>query len=91
MELTLLKLQVEVVFPEFFQDLRDVVAMFGQVLGINKDVVDVHYNAIFHSSPTQIRTRLYALRRSRFEKMQAARISSRTAGTRGSEYGSLTV
>ncbi len=38
MELTLLEIQVEVVFPEFFQDLRDVVAMFGQVPGVNQDV-----------------------------------------------------
>ncbi len=35
MELTLLERQVEVVFPELFQDLRDVVAMFGQVPGVN--------------------------------------------------------
>ncbi len=35
--------QVEVVFTELFQDLRDVLAMFGQVPGVNQDVINVHY------------------------------------------------
>ncbi len=43
-ELILLEVQVEVVLPKLFQDLRDMVAMFGQVPGVNQDVVDVHYD-----------------------------------------------
>ncbi len=45
-ELALLELQVEVVFPELSQNLRNVVVMFGQVLGVNQDVVDVHYDKL---------------------------------------------
>ncbi len=50
-ELTLLELQVEVVSPELFQDLRDVVAMFGQVPGVNQDVVDVNYDKSVEELP----------------------------------------
>ncbi len=53
-ELTLLELQVEMVFPELFQDLRDVVAMFGQVPGVNQDVVDVHYDKSVEKLPEHL-------------------------------------
>ncbi len=32
------------VFPELFHDLRDVVAMFSQLPGVNQDVIAVHYD-----------------------------------------------
>ncbi len=53
-ELTLLELQVEVMFPKLFQDLRDVVAMFGQVLGVNKDVIDMHYDKSVKKLPDHL-------------------------------------
>ncbi len=48
------ELQVEVVFPELFQDLRDVVAMFGQVPGVNQDVIDVHYYKLVEKLPENL-------------------------------------
>ncbi len=53
-ELTLLKLQVEMVFPEMLQDLLDVVAMFGQVLGVNQDVIDVNYDGAMKELPEHL-------------------------------------
>ncbi len=47
--------------------------------------------AVFHSSPSLIRMRLYALRRSSLVKIVAPRRCSRAAGTRGSGYRNLTV
>ncbi len=42
------------VFPELFQDLRDVVAMFGQVPGLNQDVIDVHYDKSVEKLPEHL-------------------------------------
>ncbi len=53
-ELTLLKLQVEMVFPEMLQDLLDVVVMFGQVLGVNQDVIDVKYDGAMKELPEHL-------------------------------------
>ena len=40
-ELALLQLDIEVVFSQLLQDLHQVLAMFGQVPGVDQDVVDV--------------------------------------------------
>ncbi len=41
-EFTLLELQVEVVFPELPEDLRHVMVIFGQVPGVDQNIVNVH-------------------------------------------------
>ncbi len=41
MELALLQLEIEMVMVEFLEDLLDVEAMFGQVPGVDEDIVDV--------------------------------------------------
>lgn len=41
-ELTFLKLQVEVVLPELLEDLRHVAAIFSQVPGVDQNVVNIH-------------------------------------------------
>ncbi len=53
-ELTLLELQVEMVFLELFQDPRDMVAMFGQLPEVNQDVVDVHYDKSVEKLPEHL-------------------------------------
>lgn len=40
MELTLLKLQVEMVLEKFPEDLCNMLAVFGHVPAINEDVID---------------------------------------------------
>lgn len=44
MEFTFLQLKVEVMLLESLEDLLHMVVMFSQVLGVNEDVVDVHYD-----------------------------------------------
>lgn len=41
MEGALFRFQVELEFPQAFQDLRNMVTMFCQALGVNQDVIDV--------------------------------------------------
>lgn len=40
-DLTFLQFEIHMVFREFLEDLRHVMAMFSQVPGVNEDVVDV--------------------------------------------------
>ncbi len=54
MELTFLQFKVEVVLSEPLEDLRHVVAMFGQVPGVYEDVVDVHYNETMEELPENL-------------------------------------
>ncbi len=54
MELTFLHLKVEVVLSEPFEDLRHVMAMFGQVPGVYEDVVNVHYNEMMEELPEHL-------------------------------------
>ncbi len=46
--------------------------------------------AVFHSSPSQIRMRLYAQRKSNFENILASLICSMAAGTKGRGKGNIT-
>lgn len=41
-ELTLLQFDIQIVISQFLKDLFHVVAMFGQSLKVDEDVVDVH-------------------------------------------------
>ncbi len=53
-ELTFLELQTEMVFPDLFQDLRDVVAMFGQVPGVNQNVINVNCDDAMKELPENL-------------------------------------
>lgn len=54
MKLALLQFEIEVVFSQLLQDLLHVVAMIGQVLGVNEDVIDVHYDEALEVLPEQL-------------------------------------
>ncbi len=115
MEFALLQLEVQRVLMEPLKDLCNMVAMTGQVPGVDEYIIDVDsyegveklihefledgggigeviwHNEAFHSSPSRIRTSLYALRRASLEKIHAPQSSSRAAWTRGNGYGSFTI
>ncbi len=54
MELTFLQLQIEMVNSEPLKDLHHVVAMFGQVPGVYKDVVDVDNHELMEELPEHL-------------------------------------
>lgn len=53
-ELGFLKFQIEVVLPELLEDLRYVVAMFGQVPGVYKDVINVDNHEAMQELPEHL-------------------------------------
>ncbi len=54
LEFTFFQLEVEAVLSEPLEDLRHVVAMFGQVPGVYEDVVDVHDNKPMEELPEHL-------------------------------------
>ncbi len=53
-ELTFLQLQIELVISEPLEDLRNVVAKFGQVPGVDEVVVNIHYHELMEELPEHL-------------------------------------
>lgn len=54
MKAAFLSLEKQVVFAEPLEDLQNVLAMFSQALGIDKDVVYLHNHKMFQEAPEHL-------------------------------------